>query len=89
MFVKSRRGGSLAVERNDSVSFAMLPSALLVSPLLSDSVHCEILLFGLLRRRCNLRIGLSRLRRADQVRIAQSPYLDPKRSDTKEPYVSL
>jgi hypothetical protein len=32
----------LAVERNDSVSFAMLPSALSVSPLFSDSVHYEI-----------------------------------------------
>jgi hypothetical protein len=80
----------LAVERNDSVSFAMLPSALLMSPLLSDSVHCEILLFGLLRRRCNLRSGLASSQRVDQVRIAQSPYArDPKRSDTKEPYVSL
>jgi hypothetical protein len=38
----------LAVERNDSVSFAMLPSALSVSPLFGDSVHYEILLFGLL-----------------------------------------
>ena len=66
------------VERWSSVSFAMLPSALLVSLLFGDSVHYEILLFGLLRRRCNLRSGLSCLRRVDQVRMAQSPYLDPK-----------
>jgi hypothetical protein len=31
-------------ERDSSVSFAMLPSALLVSLLFGDSVHCEILL---------------------------------------------
>ena len=36
------------VERNGSVSFAMLPSALLVSLLFGDSVHCEIRLFGLI-----------------------------------------
>jgi hypothetical protein len=35
-------------ERDSFVSFAMLPSALLVSPLLGDSVHCEIHLFGLI-----------------------------------------
>src|SRR5215210_6185308 len=63
---------------------------LLVSLLFGDSVHCEIHLFGLLRRRCNLPIGLaSSKRRVDQVRIAQSPYLDPKRSDTGKPHVSL
>src|SRR5215210_4874306 len=39
----------LAVKCNDSVSFAMLPSALSVSPLFSDSVHYEILLFGLIK----------------------------------------
>jgi hypothetical protein len=36
------------VERWSSVSFAMLPSALLVSLLFGDSVHYEIHLFGLL-----------------------------------------
>jgi hypothetical protein len=55
------------------VSFAMLPSALLVSLLVGDSVHCEIRLFRALPRRCNLRIGLSSLG-MDQVRMAQSPY---------------
>src|SRR5215203_3467423 len=38
---------------------AMLPSALSVSPLLGGSVHYGIRLFGLPRRRCDLRIGLS------------------------------
>jgi hypothetical protein len=38
----------LAVERFGSVSFAMLPFALSVSPLFSDSVHYGILLFGLI-----------------------------------------
>src|SRR5215210_3307670 len=48
---------------------------LLVSLLFGDSVHCEIHLFGLLRRRCNLRSGLaSSSWRVDQVRIAQSPH---------------
>jgi hypothetical protein len=37
------------------------------STLLGDSVHYEIHLFGLPRRRCNLRIGLSS-RKVDQVR---------------------
>jgi hypothetical protein len=41
LFVKST-WRLLAVERNDSVSFVMLPFALSVSPLLSDSVHYEI-----------------------------------------------
>ena len=69
---------------------AMLPSALLVSLLFCDSVHYEIHLFGLpSRRRCNLRIGLSCLRRADQVRTAQSPYLDPKRSDREAVRLAL
>ena len=36
-------------ERDNSVSFAMLPSALLVSLLFGDSVHYEIHLFGLLK----------------------------------------
>jgi hypothetical protein len=36
------------VERNSFVSFAMLPSALLVSLLFGDSVHCEIHRFGLI-----------------------------------------
>ena len=62
------------VEPNGFVSFAMLPSALLVSLLFGDSVHYEIHLFGLLRRRCNLPIGLASSQRVDQVRIAQSPY---------------
>jgi hypothetical protein len=42
LFVKPTTWRLLAVERNDSVSFAMLPFALSVSPLLSDSVHYEI-----------------------------------------------
>jgi|SRR5688500_7277704 hypothetical protein len=68
---------------------AMLPSALLVSLLFGDSVHCEIHLFGLLRRRCNLPIGLASSQRVDQVRMAQSPYLDPKRSGTEAVRLAL
>jgi hypothetical protein len=59
LFVKADVADPFMRERDSCVSFAMLPSALLVSPLLGDSVHCEIHLFGLPRRRCNLRIGLS------------------------------
>jgi hypothetical protein len=46
-FVKADLAAHFGIERNGCVSFAMLPSALLVSPLLADSVHCEIHLFGL------------------------------------------
>jgi hypothetical protein len=68
---------------------AMLPSALLVSLLFGGSVHCEILLFGLPRRRCNLRISLSS-RRVDQVRNLRSRLMREIRSDqTQKPYVSL
>ena len=72
LFVKADVAAAFVVERYDSVSFAMLPSALLMSPLSSDPVHYEILLFGLLRRRCNLRIGLSSSSRVDQVRNLRS-----------------
>jgi hypothetical protein len=72
LFVKADVAAAFVVERYDSVSFAMLPSALLMSQLSSDPVHYEILLFGLLRRRCNLRIGLSSSRRVDQVRNLRS-----------------
>ena len=58
LFVKADVAAPLAVEPDDSVFFAMLPFALSMSPLFGDSVHCEILLFGLPRRRCDLRIGL-------------------------------
>src|SRR5215211_6823930 len=47
-FVKADVADPFVVERYDSVSFAMLPSALLMSQLSSDPVHYEILLFGLL-----------------------------------------
>jgi hypothetical protein len=49
-FVKADLAAHFGIERNGCVSFAMLPSALLVSPLLGDSVHCEILLFGLIEK---------------------------------------
>ncbi len=62
------------VERNGSMSFAMLPSALLVSPLLGDSVHCEIHLFGLIEDAAIFGAVSAPLRRVDQVRIAQSPH---------------
>src|SRR5215217_5585264 len=71
-FVKADVADPFVVERYDSVSFAMLPSALLMSQLSSDPVHYEILLFGLLRRRCNLRNGLSSSRRVHQVRNLRS-----------------
>src|SRR5829696_8690912 len=71
-FVKADVADPFVVERYDSVSFAMLASALLMSQLSSDPVHYEILLFGLLRRRCNLRNGLSSSRRVHQVRNLRS-----------------
>src|SRR5918911_1965697 len=61
----------------------MLPSALSVSLLLGDSVHYGIRLFGLLRRRCNLRIGLSSVEDGPSSQLAQSPRArDPKRIRT-------
>ena len=65
------------VERNGFASFAMLPSALLVSLLFGDSVHYEIHLFGLIEGAAIFG-SVSPLRRVDQVRIAQSPHARPE-----------
>jgi hypothetical protein len=53
---------------------AMLPFALLVSPLLGESVHCDSHLFGLIEGAAIFGAVSAPLRRVDQVRIAQSPH---------------
>jgi hypothetical protein len=70
---------------------AMLPSALLVSPLLGDSVHYGIHLLGLIEGAAIfIAVSLLLPERMDQVRNLRSRLLlDPKRSDTQKPYVSL
>jgi hypothetical protein len=79
----------LAVERNDSVSFAMLPSALSVSPLFGDSVHYEILLFGLFEDAAIFgAVSPPRGGRTKFV-LRSRLTLDPKRSGTREPYDSV
>jgi hypothetical protein len=77
--------------RQSSVSFAMLPFAISVSPLFSDSVHYGILLFGLIEDAAifgsvsPLRGGWTKF-----ATCAVALSLDPKRSDTKEkPYGSV
>ena len=78
------------VERNSFVSFAMLPSALSVSLLFGDSVHCEIHRFGLIEGAAIFRSVSIPRKRVDQVRIAQSPCaLDPKRSGTEAVRLAL
>src|SRR5829696_2213714 len=82
--LSSRCGGPRSWSSATAVPFALCfhPHSLGEPTLFGGSVHYEILLLGLLRRRCNLRSGLSC--RMDQVRMAQSPYArDPKRWDTK------
>jgi hypothetical protein len=60
--VKGDVASPLVLERNDPVSFAMLSSALLVSPLIGDSVHrMRSVLIRTNRRCCNLRSALSSL----------------------------
>ena len=49
-----------------------------VSPLLGDSVHCEIHLFGLIEGAAIFGAVSAPLRRVDQVRIAQSPCARPE-----------
>ena len=58
LFVKVDVATALRRTQLLSALRAMLLSALSVSPLFGDPVHCEIRLFGLLRRRCNLPSGL-------------------------------
>ena len=70
------------IEANGSLPFAMLPSALSVSPLVGNSVHRMRSVFSDYLRRCNLRIGLSSLR-VDQVRNCAVAFRDPKRSGKK------
>ena len=84
LLVKADVAAPFVVERYGPVSFAMLPFALLVSPLFDDSVHYEILLFGL-PRRCNLRIGLfcPSQRGWTKFGLRSRLLLDPKRSDTQ------
>jgi hypothetical protein len=77
------------IERNGCVSFAMLPSALLVSPLLADSVHCEIRLLGLPTGAAIFGAVSPPRRGWTKFALRSRPVLDPKRSDTQEPYVSL
>ena len=78
------------VERDSSSSFAMLPSALLVSPLLGDSVHCEIHLFGLIEKALqSSERSLLLLGGWTKFVLRSRLVLDPKRSDTQKPYVSL
>jgi hypothetical protein len=59
LFVKADLAASVWPSLTGPALRAMLPSALSVSQLSSDSVHYGIRLFGLPRRRCNLRNGLS------------------------------
>src|SRR5215204_6891113 len=59
LFVKDDLAASVWPSLTGPALRAMLPSALSVSQLSSDSVHYGIRLFGLPRRRCNLRNGLS------------------------------
>jgi hypothetical protein len=70
---------------------AMLPSALSMSPLFSDSVHrMRSVLIRTNRRRCNLRSGLCSSRGGWTKFVLRSRLmLDPKRSDTQEPYGSV
>src|SRR5215210_215931 len=59
LFVKADLAASVWPSVTGPALRAMLPSALSVSQLSSDSVHYGIRLFRLPRRRCNLRNGLS------------------------------
>jgi hypothetical protein len=78
------------VERNGFVSFAMLPSALFVSLLFGDSVHCEIHLFGLIEGAAIFGAVSLPQRGWTKFALRSRLMLDPKRSDTqKKPYVSL
>ena len=69
-------------ERDNSVSFAMLPSALLVSLLFGDSVHYGILLFGLIEGAAIF--GTVSAPRGGWIKfvLRSRLMLDPKRSDT-------
>jgi hypothetical protein len=59
LFVKADLAASVWPSVTGPALRAMLPSALSVSQLSCDSVHYGIRLFGLPRRRCNLRSDLS------------------------------
>ena len=59
LFVKADLAASVWPSLTGPALRAMLPCALSESQLSSDSVHYGIRLFGLPRRRCNLRNGLS------------------------------
>jgi hypothetical protein len=81
--LSSRRGGPFVLVRNGFVSFAMLPSALLMSLLFGDSVHCEIHLFGQSKAlQSSHRSLLPEGGPSSQSRSRLM--LDPKRSDTEE-----
>jgi hypothetical protein len=89
--LSSRRGGSRSWSSAAAGALhAMLLSALSVSShsVFGDSVHCEIRLFGLPRRRCNLPSGLSSSQRMDQVRMAQSPPTRSEAMDHEKPHCS-
>jgi hypothetical protein len=89
LFVKADVAASCGRALELRVLRAMLPSALSVSPLFSDSVHYEILLFGLIEDAAIFgAVSPPRGGRTKFV-LRSRLTLDPKRSGTREPYDSV